>query len=85
MEIAQMRALELGKPVIRSTNNGVTAVTDYKGNIIKQVPQFETAVLKAELISTDGQTPYHTVGTWPLYIWAMLSLVIGWVIRKPKS
>lgn len=37
MEIARMRALELGKPVIRSTNNGVTAVTDYKGNITAQI------------------------------------------------
>ena len=48
MEIARMRALELGKPVIRSTNNGVTAVTDYRGKIIKQLPQFETGVLRAK-------------------------------------
>ena len=77
-----MRALELGKPVIRSTNNGVTAVTDHKGKIVEQVPQFETAVLKAELISTDGQTPYRIVGTWPLYVWVLLSLVIGWRLRE---
>ena len=37
---------------------------------------FETAVLKAELVSTDGQTPYHVVGTWPLYIWALLLSLI---------
>ena len=41
MEIARMRALEFGKPLIRSTNNGVTAVTDYKGNITHELPQFE--------------------------------------------
>ncbi|EGA68032.1 apolipoprotein N-acyltransferase [Vibrio sinaloensis DSM 21326] len=78
MEIARMRALELGKPVVRSTNNGVTAVTDYRGNIIAQIPQFETAVLRAEITSTDGQTPYRQFGTWPLYIWVVLSLVLGW-------
>ncbi|MDN3696615.1 apolipoprotein N-acyltransferase [Vibrionales bacterium C3R12] len=82
MEIARMRALELGKPLIRSTNNGVTGVTDYKGKIIELAPQFETAVLNTELTSTDGMTPYRTVGTWPLYIWVLLSLVIGWKFRK---
>lgn len=86
MEIARMRALELGKPLIRSTNNGVTAVTDHKGKIIEQIPQFETAVLRAELVPTDGQTPYRIVGTWPLYIWAGLSLMLAWWLpRKKKS
>lgn len=74
MEIAQMRALELGKPLIRATNNGVTAVTDYKGQIIKQVPQFQTETLKAEVTSTSGNTPYRTLGSWLLYIWSILGL-----------
>ncbi len=81
MEIARMRALELGKPVIRSTNNGVTAVTDYQGNVVAQIPQFETGVLRTEIVSTIGQTPYRQVGTWPLYIWVVLSLVIGFRLR----
>lgn len=85
MEIARMRALELGKPVIRATNNGLTAVTDYRGHITAQVPQFETAVLRAEIASTLGETPYRTVGTWPLYVWVMLSLVIGWRVRRKVS
>ncbi|MGC9460124.1 apolipoprotein N-acyltransferase, partial [Vibrio genomosp. F10] len=89
MEIARMRARELGKPLIRSTNNGVTAVTDFKGNIIEQVAQFETAVLTATLQSTTGQTPYRNFGTWPLYIWVALSLVLSAVaarntVAKPK-
>ncbi|MGB1322312.1 MAG: apolipoprotein N-acyltransferase [Vibrio gallaecicus] len=85
MEIARMRALELGKPLIRSTNNGVTAVTDHKGKIIEQVPQFETAILKAELTSTDGQTPYRIVGTWPLYILVALSMVIAFINRRKET
>jgi len=84
MEIARMRALETGKPLIRSTNNGVTAVTDYKGTVIKKIPQFETGVLRAEVVPTQGQTPYHQLGSWPLYIWLTISLILGFVIqRKP--
>ncbi|KOO02183.1 apolipoprotein N-acyltransferase [Vibrio nereis] len=81
MEIARMRALELGKPVIRSTNNGVTAVTDFKGTVVAQIPQFETGVLRTEVMSTSGQTPYRQVGSWPLYFWIALSLVLGLRIR----
>ncbi|EKO3565747.1 apolipoprotein N-acyltransferase [Vibrio metschnikovii] len=83
MEIARMRALELGKPLIRSTNNGVTAITDHYGRITHQIPQFETAVLRAEIIPTRGQTPYHRLGSWPLYLWVIASLTIGLVtIRR---
>ncbi|MCA2016507.1 apolipoprotein N-acyltransferase [Vibrio tritonius] len=80
MEIAQMRALELGKPVIRSTNNGVTAITDYKGHIAYTIPQFETGVLKADVPTTQGVTPYYIWGSWPLYMWIVVT--IGWALRR---
>jgi apolipoprotein N-acyltransferase len=77
MQIARMRALELGKPLIRSTNNGITAVTNYRGDIIKSIPAFKTAVLKAEVTSTTGQTPFKKLGTWPLYLWGVLSMIVA--------
>ena len=40
MQIAQIRALELGLPVIRATNNGVTGVIDHFGHIQAQLEQF---------------------------------------------
>jgi len=58
MEIARMRALEFGRPLLRSTNNGVTAITDHLGNIQAQAPQFEQYVLKAEVNLVTGKTPY---------------------------
>ncbi|MDA0146899.1 apolipoprotein N-acyltransferase [Vibrio sp. LaRot3] len=82
MEIARMRALEFGKPVIRSTNNGVTAVTDYRGEITAKIPQFEQQVLKTDVVSTDGQTPYHKVGSWPLYAWVMVCFLFVLIRRK---
>lgn len=85
MEIARMRALELGKPLIRATNNGVTAITDERGKIIQQLPQFETGVLRAELTATQGQTPYHQWGRLPLYLWVLLSLAIGLLPLRPSK
>jgi apolipoprotein N-acyltransferase len=85
MEIARMRALESGKPVIRATNNGVTAITDFKGEITAELPQFETGVLRAEVTSTEGSTPFHTLGSWPLILFVLLALGIAWRYREIKS
>ncbi|MGL4379585.1 MAG: apolipoprotein N-acyltransferase [Vibrio sp.] len=79
MEIARMRALELGKPLIRATNNGITAITDQRGRIVAQLPQFETGVLRATVTPTRGSTPYYQFGTTPLYLWVGLVLLLaGW-------
>lgn len=87
MEIARMRALELGKPVIRATNNGITAVTDYRGKVIKKLPQFETGVLRAEIQPSLGHTPFFFVGTWPLYIWVLtcFGFIIKWHYNSKRQ
>ncbi|EJE4199285.1 apolipoprotein N-acyltransferase [Vibrio cholerae] len=82
MEIARMRALELGKPLVRATNNGVTAVTDERGRIMAQLPQFETGVLKATVTPTRGSTPYFLWGTTPLYL--SVGLAIGFAFWRQR-
>lgn len=84
MEIARMRALEFGKPVIRATNNGITAITDFKGNITYTVPSFETAVLKATIHSTQGKTPYCIWGSWPLYAYVFIALISTLLINRRR-
>ncbi len=75
LEIARMRALENGKPVLRATNTGLTAAIDYQGKIIEQIAQFETQVLRAKVPTTRGQTPYTRFGDKPLYVWIFFSLM----------
>ena len=58
LEIVRMRALEFGRPFLRATNNGITAAIDHQGKIIKQIPQFEEAVLKTKVDLVTGITPY---------------------------
>ena len=57
LEIARMRALEFGRPVLRSTNNGITAIADHTGKITSRIPQFEEAVLRDEVKLQQGFTP----------------------------
>ncbi|MGS0696706.1 apolipoprotein N-acyltransferase [Shewanella sp. 0m-4] len=81
MEIAQMRSVELGRPLVRATNNGVTAVVDEKGNITHQLPQFEAGVLVADIVLMKGHTLFTTVGQWPVLIVSFL-IAIAVAIRK---
>jgi apolipoprotein N-acyltransferase len=74
-----MRALEFGMPVIRATNNGVTAVTDFQGKITAQLPQFTEAVLRADVTPTTGKTPYVQFGGLPLKIAVLSILLLGFL------
>lgn len=85
MEIARMRALEFGRPLLRSTNNGVTAITDHLGNITHQLPQFEESVLKADIKLVSGRTPYSLYGSYPIWAVALLIAVILMVVSALKG
>jgi apolipoprotein N-acyltransferase len=77
MEIAQMRAVELGRPLLRATNNGVTAVVDEHGHITASLPQFETGVLSAAIPLVTGQTWFAQFGQTPVLLLSSLLLLLG--------
>ncbi len=58
LDIARMRALEFGRPMLRGTNNGITAVIDHKGQVIGEIPQFEEAILSTQVDLVTGKTTY---------------------------
>jgi apolipoprotein N-acyltransferase len=77
LQIAQVRAAEAGRYLLRATNTGVTAVVDDTGRVEATLPQFKTAVLKATVRGFEGATPYAVLGNW-----AVVLLAIG---RRSRS
>jgi len=72
LEITRMRALEFGRPILRATNNGVTAIIDHLGMVITQAPQFIETVLRANVNLVTGRTPFSYWGHWLAFLLAMI-------------
>ena len=83
LQMAQMRALEAGRWMIRATNNGVTALIDPFGNITTQVPQFEEAVMYGEVTPMQGLTPYLQLRSWPMTV--ICVLLLGWTLLRRRA
>jgi apolipoprotein N-acyltransferase len=75
MQMAQMRALELGRPMLRSTNDGITALVDHRGRIVARLPRFEPGVLRASAQPRQGLTPYARFGSTTALCLAFLLLL----------
>lgn len=82
-QMARMRALELGKPLLRDTNNGITAVIAADGTVVKQLPQFQPDVLTAEITPTRGATPYALTGNISIWVISLLSGIVA--LRRRKT
>jgi len=86
LDIARMRAVEFGRPVVRATNNGITAFIDHKGNITAQLPQFEAGSLTAPVLATSGFTPYYLIqdiGVWVLVL--AFFFIALWLRKRSKA
>ena len=66
LQIAQMRALETGRYLVRGTNNGVSAIIDHRGRIVARTEQFVATMLVGEAQVMLGQTPFGSFGSTPI-------------------
>nr|MCR5085437.1 apolipoprotein N-acyltransferase [Succinivibrionaceae bacterium] len=83
--IARMRSMELQKPQLRATNNGVTALIGPFGGIERRLPQNERGVLEVELQPRQGATPYSRLGNLPLYALALASLLLSLAMARREG
>ena len=80
LQMAQMRALETGRYLIRGTNNGVSAIIDHQGRILNQTEQFVEATLIGEVQVMLGNTPFGTFGSTPIIAGSAIALALMYLM-----
>jgi len=85
LQIARMRALETGRPLLRDTNTGITAVIAPDGRLTMTAPQFKVAVLTAEIQPMGGVTPYSKAGNAPVVVTILVMLLAAGVLLRRRG
>lgn len=85
-QIAAMRALETGRPMLRATNSGITSSIAHDGRVLAELPWFTRGILEVEVTGRDGLTPYMRVGD-ALSLLVASALFAGGAIaaRRPRA
>ena len=72
-----MRAVEAGRFLLRATNTGISAIIDQHGTVRGKAPQFEQAILSADVLPLRGSTPFAGWGNHAPMVLASLLLAVG--------
>jgi len=85
-QIAQMRAIETGRDLLRATNTGITGLVDASGHVQDRLEPFEIGVLRGEVQPRIGATPYVRWGDGPVLAWMLVSFALaGWVRERAAA
>lgn len=82
LQLSQTRALETGRPMLRATNTGMTAIIRADGEIAAVAAPFTRQVLSGMVQGRSGLTPYMQYGNRPVLLLAALLLVLAIVLGR---
>jgi apolipoprotein N-acyltransferase len=77
LQIARMRSLETGRPMLRSTNTGTTAAIDAAGKVTAQLEPYTAGALDVSVQGTSGLTPFTRLGNAPIVLLALMCLALA--------
>lgn len=82
LQMAQVRALEFGRPMIRATNTGISAFINTQGQITKRIGVDEQGILVENIQPYAGDTPFFRLQSWPIILFGTLLIGLAWLRRK---
>jgi apolipoprotein N-acyltransferase len=81
LQISRMRALELGRPMVRATNTGATVIINHRGEVTHSLQRHTRGVLTGTVEGRTGITPFawwaSRFGLWPLWILGFTIVLIA--------
>jgi apolipoprotein N-acyltransferase len=84
LQISRMRSLETGRPMLRATNTGATAVIDGRGDVVSQLPFYGQGTLAARVQGMSGSTPYIRLGNLGFLGMGALMLAGAWAAGRRR-
>lgn len=85
LQMAQMRARENAREMLRATSNGISAHIDRNGKLLSRSPQFEQFVLQGTAQAYRGHTPYQQWGNWPVLLLCSALLLLTATIKNTSK
>ena len=73
--LASFRSIEHRRPLVRSTNTGISAIVDPAGRIAQRTPQWKRASLAGTIPLMQGRTVYGVTGDWIGWVCAIITLM----------
>ena len=78
LQASQMRALETGRWMVRSTNTGASAAIDPRGRVVSRLPVFTAGTLVEKVEPRSGMTPYARLGNAPALVLVAALAFAAW-------
>lgn len=72
LQIVRARALEVGRPILRVANTGITAAIDHRGIVLKQLAPDRSGELSGKIQPMQGLTPFARFGETPVLLLALV-------------
>lgn len=83
LQMAAMRARELGRYMVRATNNGISALIDPHGRVIAETAQFKAETLQGNVLAFEGTTPFARWGSWP--VWLLCAAIVAFTAWRARG
>ena len=84
LALAQFRAVEQRRYLIRSTNSGISAFVDPTGEVVVRTEPFAQAAISHQIAYMNGRTVYRMIGDLPWWLVSIASLALAFWGRSGK-
>ena len=85
LEISRIRSIENNIPIVRATNDGISALIDSKGTIVDYMGKGTSGILHVKLVPTDVRTFYNKNGNLLIYLYLLIVSIKIFFVRMKNA
>tara|TARA_Y100000590_G_scaffold452259_1_gene595084 strand:- start:67012 stop:68628 length:1617 start_codon:yes stop_codon:yes gene_type:complete len=80
-DMAILRAVERGRPIVRVANTGISGIIDGRGKVIKKIPLNNSGTISEKLPPKLSTTIYSRFNYYPLFLIMAISFILLYCIN----